>query len=79
MRRRTNEDKQRSIAALYQAIQMCGGQGRFAEKIGVKQNVVGNWQKRGVPAHYAQSIENVTAQRISREDIRPDLFGESQQ
>jgi DNA-binding transcriptional regulator YdaS (Cro superfamily) len=41
----------------------------------VRPQHVHNWCVRGVPAERCVPIEEATARRITREQLRPDLFG----
>lgn len=59
---------------LTQAVEAAGGVGKLAASIGVAQNVVSNWRKRGkVPAEHVLAIEAATG--VSRHLLRPDVFG----
>lgn len=59
---------------LSQAVEVAGGVGKLAASIGVAQNVVSNWRKRGkVPAEHVLAIEAATG--VSRHLLRPDVFG----
>lgn len=63
-----------SMSTLSQAVDAVGGVGKLAATIGVAQNVVSNWRKRGkVPAEHVLAIEAATG--VSRHDLRPDVFG----
>lgn len=58
--------------ALLLAIKSAGGVSKLAAALGVGQNVVSNWKKRGkVPAARCPHIEAATLIRC--EDLRPDL------
>ncbi|MBT8085995.1 MAG: helix-turn-helix domain-containing protein [Woeseia sp.] len=48
--------------ALKEAIERAGGQAALAEKLGVKQQNVNNWVRRGngVPDRYVLAVERVT-------------------
>lgn len=61
------------------AIKMLGGQNVMADKVGRSQQTISYWlkSKKGiVPAEIAVSIEKATGGRITRVDLRPDLFGD---
>lgn len=60
--------------ALEEAIGIAGGPSALAEKIAEKNpQVITNWRKRGVPPKKCGAIEAATG--ISRERLRPDVFG----
>jgi len=62
------------MSTLSQAVEAAGGVGKLAASIGVAQNVVSNWRKRGkVPAEHVLAIEAATG--VSRHLLRPDVFG----
>ena len=62
------------MSTLTQAVEVAGGVGKLAAAIGVAQNVVSNWRKRGkVPAEHVLAIEAATG--VSRHLLRPDVFG----
>lgn len=64
--------------ALDRAIKELGGVGKLATAIGLRQNVVGNWKLRGqVPAERCLAIEQATDGKVTRHDLRPDVFGEA--
>ncbi len=51
------------------------GRRKIAERCGVTPEAVTNWQRRGVPAKAVIPIEEVTGGRVTRHDLRPDIFG----
>ena len=53
-----------------------GGQTKFAEVIGVSQGLVWQWinGKTRITAERCLEIEQKTAGKLSRRDLRPDLF-----
>lgn len=53
-------------------------QGAFAQVLGVSQGMVSHWLlgKKRITAERARDIERATAGRITRYDLRPDVFGE---
>ena len=64
----------RAVKTLDKAIQVAGSQAGLARSIGVAQQVVNNWIKRGnVPAEYCPRIERATAGAVRCEDLRPDV------
>ncbi len=57
---------------LERAIDAAGGVAQLARKIGISQPSVSNWNK--VPAQRVSAVEAATG--VSRNDLRPDLYGE---
>ena len=67
------------LEALKAAVDLVGSQSALARLIGgkVKQAHVWNWlnmQKR-VPAEHVLAIEQAVAKKISRYELRPDIYG----
>lgn len=63
-------------SALAKAIEIAGGQSALAVAIGTKQQNVWWWlnRKRAVPAEFVLPIERATSGRVSRHELRPDLY-----
>lgn len=63
---------------LDRAIELCGGQAALAREIGTKQQNVAYWRTavKGVPAEMAQAIEDAVNGQVTRQELRPDVFGE---
>lgn len=61
--------------ALENAIEAFGGSRRLAEALDVVPMTVSQWKRRGVPAERAVEIERATGGKVTRYDLRPDLFG----
>jgi DNA-binding transcriptional regulator YdaS (Cro superfamily) len=61
------------------AVEIAGGQAALARAIGgeVKQQHVWYWLNKGaaVPAEHCGAIEAATNGRVTRKDLRPDVFG----
>ena len=67
-------------AALRRAVTLVGSQSALARALGdnVKQGHVWYWLEKGqgkVPAEYCAAIELATGGKITRHDLRPDIFG----
>src|SRR5687767_7509462 len=62
--------------ALASAVALVGGQAQLARAIGVSQPSVWHWLNKAerVPAEYVIPIETATGGKISRHDLRPDLY-----
>jgi DNA-binding transcriptional regulator YdaS (Cro superfamily) len=65
------------IEALRKAVELAGGQSRLAKAIGVRQQHVWNWLNRdGKPAaEYVLQIESAVSGKVTRYELRPDVFG----
>jgi DNA-binding transcriptional regulator YdaS (Cro superfamily) len=58
------------------AADLVGGQTALANLCGVKQAHVWKWLRmERIPAERAIQIELVTEGRVTRQDLRPDIFG----
>lgn len=62
------------MSALQKAIDVFPSQAAFAEALGVVPMTVSQWKSRGVPAKRCRDIERVTARKVTRRELRPDLF-----
>ena len=60
---------------LDQAQAMYGTQRAFADALEVDPMAVYRWHMKGVPPERALQIEILTNGAITRQDLRPDLFG----
>lgn len=59
--------------ALFLAIERAGGQAALGALIGLRQQSIHEWTRRGrIPAGRVLDIERVTG--VSRHDLRPDLY-----
>jgi DNA-binding transcriptional regulator YdaS (Cro superfamily) len=65
-----------STQALKKAIKEVGGQATLARLIGKRQGHIGNWLHRDkkVPAEVCADIEAATGGKVTREELRPDVF-----
>jgi len=55
-------------------------QAAFAKKVGVSQGRVSQWlDGETIPAERCVAIEKATQGRVTRQDLRPDLFGKPQE
>src|SRR5688572_4972302 len=62
--------------ALAAAVDLVGGQAKLARILGVTQPNVWHWLHKSerVPGEYVLKIEEATGGKISRHDLRPDLY-----
>jgi DNA-binding transcriptional regulator YdaS (Cro superfamily) len=67
-----------STKALLKAIDEIGTQGKLAALIGKRQGHVGKWLHRDkkVPAEMCVAIELATGGKVTRYELRPDVFGD---
>ncbi len=63
---------------IQRAISLAGSQSKLAEQLDISQQNVSRLMTRAkrVPAELAVAIEKVTEGKVSRSDLRPDLFDE---
>lgn len=61
---------------LQRAIAIVGGQSALARHLGISQAAVWNWLNKPlpVPAEHAPTIERVTGGRVTKNQLRPDLW-----
>jgi TorA maturation chaperone TorD len=62
--------------ALAAAVDIVGGQAKLARLLGVTQPNVWHWLHKSerVPGEYVLKIEQATGGKVSRHDLRPDLY-----
>jgi|GEM_PF-5607978 len=46
-----------------------------AVAVGMSEQTISRWVREGVPASHAVEIERASRGAITREELRPDLFG----
>lgn len=63
------------------AIKACKTQKQLAKAVGVHQSFVSQWlnDERPVPPTKCRAIESATCGAVTAAELRPDVFGESQQ
>jgi DNA-binding transcriptional regulator YdaS (Cro superfamily) len=67
-------------SALERAVDLVGSQSELARRIGKKQPHIWNWMNRGskrVPGEYVIPIEEATGGKVARQELRPDLYPET--
>jgi len=62
--------------ALAQAIRIVGTQQKLADALGIKSPSITEWHQRKVPAERCLAIEHATGGAVTRQELRPDIFGE---
>ncbi len=64
------------MEALKKAADYFGSQAALAGALGVGPMAISSWKKRGrVPTHRAVEIERMTGGAVTKEELRPDVFG----
>lgn len=67
--------KSKKNQQLARAIEQAGGVSTLARKLNVHPSVVGMWRVRGsVPAEYCIALEQALESRMTRYQLRPDVF-----
>ena len=61
--------------ALSKAFTLFGSQAKLARALNIAPMAVSKWKTNGVPPERALEIERLTSGAITRQDLRPDLFG----
>lgn len=61
--------------AIDKAAEAVGSQAALAKALGVTPMAVTQWKKRGVPPERCRDIEQATGGQVTREELRPDIFG----
>lgn len=66
------------MTPIERAVELAGGQTSLATLIGVTPSFVSQWVTgaRPIPATRCIAIEAATTGRVTREELRPDVFGE---
>lgn len=64
------------IASLMECVEILGTQSALAKKIGVTPATVSNviQQNNRVPAHWCLAVEDAVERRVTRHQLRPDLY-----
>lgn len=67
------------MSEIQRAVDVAGGQQKLAEAAGVSPQAVSFWVTgaRLISAEYVLKVEQATAGRVTRYDLRPDIFGEA--
>lgn len=61
--------------AIHKAVLYAGGQSALAREIGLKPQAVQRWCKAGkVPAERVLDVERVVEAKVTRHELRPDLY-----
>lgn len=63
------------MRAIKQAIDEAGGLQELARKCGVRYQAVQKWRRNGrIPAERVLAVESATDGRVSRYQLRPDIY-----
>ncbi len=57
------------------AIEAAGSQEKLAALLGTTQPTISRWKTRRVPACHVLSVERITGGKVTRYQLRPDLYG----
>lgn len=66
------KQKKQAFEKLKKAIELVGGQTALARICGVQQSTVFGWKR--APAERAIQIEKATNAKVTRYELRPDLY-----
>lgn len=70
------DDTTPSKTPLQLAIEECDSQAELGRRIGRSQQIIAYWlRKKTVPAEVAPAIEKAVGGKVTRHDLRPDVFG----
>lgn len=61
--------------AVHKAARLCKGPSRLARACGVTPQAVAKWLKNKVPGERCLAVEMATHGRVTRYELRPDIFG----
>lgn len=73
-RMRKKHITQKQIDALKQIIGLFGNQNALATKLGIKQSSISKWLSRQIPANQVIKLEKLSKGKVTRYDLRPDLY-----
>jgi DNA-binding transcriptional regulator YdaS (Cro superfamily) len=63
-------------ASIKKAVETSGSQSELARRINVRQGTLWKWLIADrAPAEYCIAIERATGGKVTRYDLRPDVFG----
>lgn len=63
-----------AMNGLQAAIQIAGSRAALARKIKVTAEAVRKWERGRIPAERCLDVERATKGRVTRSDLRPDLW-----
>lgn len=63
-----------SKEAVKKAVEIVGGQAVLADLCSVRQQAVFGWTQRGCPPGRVLTIEKATGGKVTRHELRPDLY-----
>lgn len=65
-----------SYEALSRAIEAVGSQQALADALKIKSPSISGWRQAGrVPVERCAAVEEATGGRVTRHELRPDVFG----
>lgn len=71
-----DKSSEKSISSLLRAIEIVGSQKKLSKIIGIGQQSISKWLiiLKRVPAERVLDIEKATHGKVTRYDLRPDLY-----
>jgi len=70
----TKEDWDRMARYLNKVVEIMGSQGEIARKLGISSQGVAQWDF--CPPNRARQLEYLTKRKVTRYQLRPDVFGD---
>lgn len=64
------------LKPIERAATLLGGQHNLADRLSVTPQAVSKWKRKGVPAERCREIEEATGGKVTRYELRPDVFGD---
>lgn len=58
------------------ALELAGGKSKFAASRNISKQAITRWSKTGVPARHVIALEKATNGKITRHELRPDIYPE---
>lgn len=59
---------------LVRAARIVGSQKALADAVGLTEQAISKWKRGRVPAERVLAVESATGGKVSRHDLRPDLY-----
>lgn len=61
--------------ALTKAITIIGSQAELARNLGIEPMAVSHWKERGIPPKWCAKVSELTENKVTVHELRPDIFG----
>jgi DNA-binding transcriptional regulator YdaS (Cro superfamily) len=69
-----SKQKKKYEALINRVSEAAGGPTQLASEIGISVQAIDKWKKNGVPAERVLDVEKATKQKVTRHEIRPDIY-----